>query len=160
VDIHAASRLRSQGELESLGRRLAWDEFSLEGLAARLNSVQWRADEEFAAYGLLEAEITNLKRWAQAWADDINQRIYRDAVDEDERPLFVPAITSLPEPQVSLRGGSLRGVSLLRRLLPPPESCSRRRSPGRAAISQRRPAALTRSVRWTRSRRHPSRQAW
>jgi predicted nucleotidyltransferase component of viral defense system len=84
VDIHAASRLRSQGELESLGRLLAWDEFSLEGLAERLSSAQWRADEEFAAYGLPEAEIMDLKRWAQAWADDINQRIYRDTVDEDE----------------------------------------------------------------------------
>ena len=34
--------------------------------------------------GLTEAEIMDLKRWAQAWADDINQRIYRDTVDEDE----------------------------------------------------------------------------
>jgi predicted nucleotidyltransferase component of viral defense system len=83
IDIHAASRLRSQGELESLGRRLAWDEFSLEGLAARLGSVQWRADEEFAAYGLPEADIMDLKRWAQAWADDINRRIYRATLDQD-----------------------------------------------------------------------------
>lgn len=65
VDIHAASRWRSQGEPESLGRRLAWDEFSLEGLASRLNSAQWRADEEFAAYGLSEPEILDLRRWAQ-----------------------------------------------------------------------------------------------
>ena len=84
IDIHGASRLRSQGELETLGRRLSWDEFSLEGLAMRLSSVQWRADEEFAAYGIPEAEIMDLRRWAQAWADDINQRIYRDALDEDE----------------------------------------------------------------------------
>jgi hypothetical protein len=54
------------------------------GLAARLSSAQWRADEEFAAYGLTEVEIMDLRRWAQAWADDINQRIYRDTVDEDE----------------------------------------------------------------------------
>jgi hypothetical protein len=67
-----------------LGRCLAWDEFSLEGLAARLGSVEWRADEEFAAYGLPEEEIMDLRRWAQAWADDINQRIYRDTLDEDE----------------------------------------------------------------------------
>ena len=84
IDIHAASRLRSQGELEALGRRLAWDEFSLEGLATRLSSVQWRADEEFAAYGLSEAEILDLRRWGQAWADDINRRIYRDSLDQDE----------------------------------------------------------------------------
>ena len=86
VDIHAASRLRPQSELESLGRRLARDEFSMEGLAVRLSSAQWRADEEFAAYGLSEAEILDLKRWAQSWADDINQRIYRDTVDEEELP--------------------------------------------------------------------------
>jgi hypothetical protein len=86
VDIHAASRLRSQGELESLGRRLSWGEFNLEGLAARLGSVQWRADEEFAAYGLPEAEILDLKRWAQSWAEDINQRIYPDTVGEEEMP--------------------------------------------------------------------------
>jgi hypothetical protein len=84
IDIHAASRLRTQGELESLGSRLAWDEFSLEGLAMRLGSVQWRADEEFAAYGLLKADILDLKRWAQAWADDINRRIYLETPDEDE----------------------------------------------------------------------------
>jgi hypothetical protein len=71
--------------LEALGRRLAWDEFSLGGLAARLSSAQWRADEEFAAYGLAEAEILDLRRWAQAWADDIERRIYREAVD-DEQP--------------------------------------------------------------------------
>jgi Nucleotidyl transferase AbiEii toxin, Type IV TA system len=56
VDIHAASRLRPQSELESLGRRLARDEFSMEGLAVRLSSAQWRADEEFAAYGNLGSE--------------------------------------------------------------------------------------------------------
>jgi hypothetical protein len=47
---------------------------------------QRRADEEFAAYGLSEAEILDLKSWAQSWADDINQRIYRDAADEEELP--------------------------------------------------------------------------
>ena len=85
IDIHAASRLRSRGELEALSGRLVWDEFSLEGLADRLSSAQWRTDEEFAAYGLSEAENLNLRRWAQAWADDIDQRIYRRALD-DERP--------------------------------------------------------------------------
>jgi hypothetical protein len=63
---------------------LAWDEFSLEGLAARLSSAQWRADEEFAAYGLAEAEILDLRRWVQAWADDIDRRIYREAVDDEQ----------------------------------------------------------------------------
>jgi hypothetical protein len=29
IDVHAASKIHSQGELESLGRKCAWDEFSL-----------------------------------------------------------------------------------------------------------------------------------
>jgi hypothetical protein len=78
VDIHAASKIRSRWELESLGRRCAWDEFSLEGLATRLSSVEWRADEEFSAYGLSGEEIADLRRWAQAWSDDINRRLYAE----------------------------------------------------------------------------------
>jgi hypothetical protein len=81
VDIHAAARIRSQGELESLGRKCAWDEFSLEGLAHRLSSVQWRADEEFSVYGLSDDEITHLRRWAVAWSDDINRRLYAENFD-------------------------------------------------------------------------------
>jgi hypothetical protein len=84
VDIHAASRIRSQGELERLGRRCAWDEFSLDGLATRLDSVQWRADEEFSAYGLSRDEIANLRSWAQAWAEDINRRLYVENYIDDE----------------------------------------------------------------------------
>lgn len=84
VDIHAASKIRSQGELESLGRRCAWDEFSLEGLAMRLSSVQWRADEEFSAYGLSGDEIADLRGWAQAWADEINRRLYATTYVDDE----------------------------------------------------------------------------
>lgn len=84
VDIHAASRIRSQGELEYLGKRCAWDEFSLEGLATRLSSVQWRADEEFSAYGLSGDEIADLRRWALAWSDDINRRLYAQTYSDDE----------------------------------------------------------------------------
>jgi len=84
VDIHAASKIRSQGELERLGQRCAWDEFSLEGLAMRLNSAQWRADEEFSAYGLTGAEIAALRIWAQAWADDIDRRLYAENYDDNE----------------------------------------------------------------------------
>jgi hypothetical protein len=84
IDIHAASRIRSQGELEILGRRCAWDEFSLEGLAMRLSSVEWRADEEFSAYGLSGDEIADLRRWAQAWSDDINRRLFTETYTDDE----------------------------------------------------------------------------
>lgn len=84
VDIHAASHLRSSAELESLGRRHAWDEFSLENLAMRLSAVEWRADDEFSAYGLSEETIADLRRWAQAWADDISQRLHADSYKEDQ----------------------------------------------------------------------------
>jgi hypothetical protein len=89
IDIRAASRIRSQAELEALGRRCAWDEFSLEGLATRLSSALWRADEEFSAYGLSDEDIIDLRRWAQGWSDDIGRRLYTDgygAGGDDEMP--------------------------------------------------------------------------
>jgi hypothetical protein len=84
VDIHAASRIRSQSELERLGRRCSWDDFSLEGLATRLTSVQWRVDEEFSAYGLSGDEIADLRSWANAWAEDLNRRLYAETYVDDE----------------------------------------------------------------------------
>jgi hypothetical protein len=85
LDIHAASQLCSNTELESLGRRHAWDgQFSLGELTARLDGAEWYDDQAFAEYGLSAEQITDLRRWAQAWADDINRRIYLDALDEDE----------------------------------------------------------------------------
>jgi hypothetical protein len=85
IDIHAASQLCSNTELESLGRRHAWDgQFSLGELTARLDGAEWYDDQAFAEYGLSAEQITDLRRWAQAWADDINRRIYLDALDEDE----------------------------------------------------------------------------
>ncbi len=60
----------------------------MDGLATRLGSVQWRADEEFSAYGLSGDEIADLRSWAQAWSDDINRRLYTETYvlgeDEDE----------------------------------------------------------------------------
>jgi predicted nucleotidyltransferase component of viral defense system len=87
VDIHAASRIHSNAELESLGRRCAWDEFSIENLVMRLNAVEWRADDEFFAYGLSGETIADLRSWAQAWADELNQRLYSEGVEEDEGDL-------------------------------------------------------------------------
>ena len=84
VDIHAASRLRSLGELESLGRRHAWDNFSLDNLVMRLNAVEWRADEEFSAYGLSEEDIADLRRWALAWSEEIARRLYGETAVEDD----------------------------------------------------------------------------
>ena len=75
IDIHAASQLCSNIELETLGRRHAWDEeFSLSELKERLDGAEWYDDQAFADYGLSAEGITDLRMWALAWADDIRQR--------------------------------------------------------------------------------------
>ena len=89
IDIHAASRLRTTTELETLGRRHAWEEeFTLEDLKFRLDGADWYDDQAFAEYGLPAQEISALRRWAQSWSDDINRRLYAetyaDGEDEDE----------------------------------------------------------------------------
>lgn len=85
IDIRAAAHLRSLAELESLGRSHAWDEFSLEELATRLDRAQWYEDEVFASYGRTSEEITDIRHWAQAWADDIRRRIYtEDHLTQDD----------------------------------------------------------------------------
>lgn len=58
IDIHAASKLRSNGELEALGQHYARDdEFSLIGLADRLEGTEWYDDQAFAEYGISAADI-------------------------------------------------------------------------------------------------------
>ena len=85
IDIHAASKIRSHVELEALGQRYARDdEFSLVGLADRLDGAEWYDDQAFAEYGISAQDIASLRRWAQAWSDDIRQRIYHPAVDEED----------------------------------------------------------------------------
>lgn len=87
IDIHAASQLRTNRELEALGRRHAWEEeFNLEDLQARLSGAEWYDDQAFAEYGLNTEEITELRLWAQAWAADINQRLFSETLRfaEDE----------------------------------------------------------------------------
>jgi predicted nucleotidyltransferase component of viral defense system len=86
IDIHAAAKLCSNTELEYLGRRHAWDEqFSLSDLEARLDGAEWYDDQAFAEYGLSAPETTDLRRWAQAWADDIRRRIYVETHEEDDQ---------------------------------------------------------------------------
>jgi hypothetical protein len=85
IDIHAASQLCSNIELESLGRRHAWDEqFSLTELNARLDGAEWYDDQAFAEYGLSAEQITDLRRWAQAWASDILRRTNAETYEEDD----------------------------------------------------------------------------
>jgi hypothetical protein len=85
IDIHAASRLRTTAELEALGRRHAWDvEFTLEDLKFRLDGTDWYDDQAFAEYGLTTVAISDLRRWAQSWSDDLNRRLYAETYVEDE----------------------------------------------------------------------------
>lgn len=76
IDVQAASRHRSTADLESLGRRRAHDEFSLEDLRDRLTGADWYEDEDYAAYGLTSRQIEELKAWALDWAEDLGARIH------------------------------------------------------------------------------------
>ncbi|MFJ9667358.1 nucleotidyl transferase AbiEii/AbiGii toxin family protein [Streptomyces sp. NPDC101219] len=76
IDVQAASRHRSTADLESLGRRRAHDEFSLEDLRDRLTGADWYEDEDYAAYGLTSRQIAELKAWALEWAEDLGARIH------------------------------------------------------------------------------------
>jgi predicted nucleotidyltransferase component of viral defense system len=76
IDVQAASRHRSTADLESLGRRRAHDEFSLEDLRDRLIGADWYEDEDYTAYGLTVRQIEELKAWALEWAEDLGARIH------------------------------------------------------------------------------------
>ncbi|MFJ2021905.1 nucleotidyl transferase AbiEii/AbiGii toxin family protein [Streptomyces nodosus] len=76
IDVQAASRHRSTADLETLGRRRAHDEFSLEDLRDRLTGADWYEDEDYAAYGLTSRQIEGLKTWALEWAEDLGARIH------------------------------------------------------------------------------------
>ncbi|MEU9734587.1 nucleotidyl transferase AbiEii/AbiGii toxin family protein [Streptomyces sp. NPDC048002] len=76
IDVQAASRHRSTADLESLGRRRAHDEFSLEDLRDRLIGADWYEDEDYTAYGLTSRQIDELKAWALEWAEDLGARIH------------------------------------------------------------------------------------
>ncbi|MGR8006948.1 nucleotidyl transferase AbiEii/AbiGii toxin family protein [Streptomyces hypolithicus] len=83
IDVRAAADRWSHVELEELGRRHARDVFDLTDLQARLTGADWIDDLEFAAYGLGEADIEALRRWAQSWADDIGERLAESQDPED-----------------------------------------------------------------------------
>jgi hypothetical protein len=76
IDVQAASRHHSTADLESLGRRRAHDEFSLEDLRDRLIGADWYEDEDYTAYGLTSRQIEELKAWALEWAKDLGARIH------------------------------------------------------------------------------------
>jgi hypothetical protein len=74
IDIKAANARATWAELENLGARHT-PGFSLTDLADRLELIGALDDRTFASYGLDETAITDLRRWAAAWADDINARL-------------------------------------------------------------------------------------
>lgn len=84
IDVRAAADRWTLPELEELGRRHARDTFDLTDLHMRLAGADWIDDTEFAAYGLDAEAITELRRWAQGWADDIAERLVESEVPEDE----------------------------------------------------------------------------
>ncbi|WP_406225290.1 nucleotidyl transferase AbiEii/AbiGii toxin family protein [Streptomyces anulatus] len=84
IDVQAAANRWSHAELEELGRRHARDSFDLSELQARLGGADWIDDTEFAAYGLDEQAITGLRQWAQAWGDDIGERLQELEVPHED----------------------------------------------------------------------------
>ncbi|MEU6537715.1 nucleotidyl transferase AbiEii/AbiGii toxin family protein [Streptomyces sp. NPDC047000] len=84
VDVHAAAARWTLPELEELGRRHAPDVFDLADLAARLTGLDWIDDTEFTAHGLDDDAVAGLRRWAQAWADDIAERLVEGGAPEEE----------------------------------------------------------------------------
>jgi hypothetical protein len=83
IDVHAASEQFSSGELEALGARRP-EEFDVQELHDRLESVAWVSDAEFEAYGLGPARIAELRHWAQRWQDDLARRLAEPFTDSDD----------------------------------------------------------------------------
>ncbi|MGP4051989.1 nucleotidyl transferase AbiEii/AbiGii toxin family protein [Streptomyces sp. 2A115] len=84
IDVRAAADRWSHPELEELGRRHARDTFDLADLQSRLVGADWIDDTEFAAYGLDDQAIAELRRWAQEWADDIAERLLESEAPPDD----------------------------------------------------------------------------
>ncbi|WFE33797.1 nucleotidyl transferase AbiEii/AbiGii toxin family protein [Micromonospora sp. WMMD975] len=74
IDARAANTLLACTELETLAARHT-AEFSLHELADRLGGVDELDVETFAAYGLGEDDIAELRHWARRWEADIRARL-------------------------------------------------------------------------------------
>lgn len=74
IDIHAANGCLAWRDLERLGARHTAG-FSLEELADRLGAIGELDDETFAAYGLTDPRIVELRGWALDWEADIRSRL-------------------------------------------------------------------------------------
>jgi hypothetical protein len=84
IDVRAAADHWSLLELEELGRRHAPDTFDLTDLQARLTGTDFIADTDFTTHGLDTESLTDLRRWAQQWADDIAERLVESSAPEEE----------------------------------------------------------------------------
>ncbi|MDP9795020.1 hypothetical protein J2S43_003532 [Catenuloplanes nepalensis] len=76
IDVHAAAVKAGYTwrDLEHLGARHS-PNWSLADLADRLSAIDLRDDVTFAAYGLGEEQILEIRRWALNWSDDIQSRL-------------------------------------------------------------------------------------
>jgi predicted nucleotidyltransferase component of viral defense system len=74
IDVNAANARLSWPEMERWGARHTAG-FSLAELADRLGSIEERDDRGFASYGLADARIIELRRWAAEWESDIRARL-------------------------------------------------------------------------------------
>lgn len=83
IDARAAAARFSFPDLEDLGRRHAHDPFDLPTLQSRLTGTDWYPDHAFTRYGLEEAQITDLRTWAQHWSTDIAERLLEDGASPD-----------------------------------------------------------------------------
>ncbi|MER7458281.1 nucleotidyl transferase AbiEii/AbiGii toxin family protein [Micromonospora sp. NPDC126480] len=74
IDVRAANSRMSLHELESAGARHTVG-FTLAELADRLGGVHDLDEETFLSYGLDEAQVDVLRRWALTWEADIRARL-------------------------------------------------------------------------------------
>ncbi|MGW2518650.1 nucleotidyl transferase AbiEii/AbiGii toxin family protein [Streptomyces sp. NPDC001617] len=84
IDVRAAANHWTAPELEELGRRHTRDDtLDLTDLHMRLTGLDWIDDTAFTTYGLDTDAISELRGWAQGWADDIGERLL-EAGDPEE----------------------------------------------------------------------------
>ncbi|MFD1935186.1 MULTISPECIES: nucleotidyl transferase AbiEii/AbiGii toxin family protein [Nonomuraea] len=85
IDVAAAAERYSFRELERLGAAYEED-WLLDDLIQRLESVDLLADEAFTAYGVDEERLHEIRRFAYAWAEEIKLRRADDGDAEHDVP--------------------------------------------------------------------------
>jgi predicted nucleotidyltransferase component of viral defense system len=84
IDVHAASRHFSEGEMVALCRSVLDEDFSMDALRERLDRVLLYSDEEFEHYGCAADEIAGIRIWAQAWSNRLALEVAQDQPWVDE----------------------------------------------------------------------------